>query len=124
MTIKENPRAIKYTGWDGQERFYLPYTVNDVQRLAKKLVFAGDQEPVQAFLLATIEAEEVKPKEGELPVQPESIGRNVVLDVLEPLLTEKYCSDPLTREEMEGDHFDMRDLRELLAIAVGANQSL
>ena len=115
-------KDITYTCHDGVARQFSSYTIPDLRRLTPSLLFLNSNDLWLAFLfaggpkpLAAGAVAEVADDGSTADDQYEQL-----LKFITPLFEAKYCSDPLTRDQIEnGDHIDLQDLKILIDIALG-----
>ncbi len=107
---------IPHTCHDGVEREFSSYTIPDMRRLAPKLMRLSPEDIWLAFIFAGARA----PEQNADAMPDDNDQYLALIDFIEPLFTEKYCSHPLTRDQIENeDHIDTPDLRVLINIAIG-----
>ncbi len=94
----------EYTAYDGVRRVFGQFAWPDMLRLMPVFAAAGKTSAWAAVLYSSL-AEGAK-------------GADAVMDIIETLFSERYCSSPLSRHDLtEGEHISVGEVQPLVDIA-------
>lgn len=113
--------VIEHTTADGVFRRFRELFWPDMRKVGKLLPLFHQDLPLRNFIdFGALPVSKEDKKETERLQKETDSSYRAMLDVVTIVLSEKYCEQPLTPDEIErGDHLSLADVKRLVEIAIG-----